>query len=80
MPTISVIRKDLERLAGHTYDLTELEHALEAVKAEVRVEDDSRLRIQLKDTNRPDLWSSEGGRPATQGSSERRAPVLPIFR
>ena len=60
MPTITVIRKDLERLAGQTYDLPELERALEAVKAEVKVEDDALLKIQLKDTNRPDLWSSEG--------------------
>ncbi len=59
MPTISVIKHDLERLAGKTYDLPELELALEHAKAEVKAEGDE-LRVQLKDTNRPDLWCAEG--------------------
>lgn len=70
MPTITVIRKDLERLAGQAYDLPELERALEAVKAEVKVEDDALLKIQLKDTNRPDLWSSEGVARLLKGQRE----------
>jgi phenylalanyl-tRNA synthetase beta chain len=70
MPTITVIREDLERLAGQTYDLPELERALEAVKAEVKVEDDALLKIQLKDTNRPDLWSSEGVARLLKGHRE----------
>ncbi len=60
MPTISVVKQDLETLAGQTYDLSALASALEVAKAEVSPEDEDRLRIQLKDTNRPDLWSSEG--------------------
>ncbi len=79
MPTITVIRKDLERLAGHTYDLPELERALEAVKAEVKVEDESRLRIQLKDTNRPDLWSSEGVARLLKGHRTGRHDTYPFF-
>lgn len=79
MPTISVIRQDLERLAGRKYDLPELERALEAVKAEVKVEDDSRLRIQLKDTNRPDLWSSEGVSRLLRGHRNGRHESYPFF-
>lgn len=60
MPTITVNKSDLERLAGKTYNLSELEKALEIAKAEVKIGDEDELRIQLKDTNRPDLWSSEG--------------------
>ncbi len=79
MPTITVIRKDLERLAGQTYDLPELERALEAVKAEVKVEDDALLKIQLKDTNRPDLWSSEGVARLLKGHREGVHEPYPFF-
>ena len=79
MPTITVIRHDLERLAGREYDLRELERALEAVKAEVKVEDDSLLRIQLKDTNRPDLWSSEGVARLLRGHRNGRHESYPFF-
>lgn len=79
MPTITVIRKDLERLAGQTYDLPELERALEAVKAEVKVEDDALLKIQLKDTNRPDLWSSEGVARLLKGHREGAHEPYPFF-
>ncbi len=79
MPTITVIRQDLERLAGRKYDLPELERALEAVKAEVKVEDDTRLRIQLKDTNRPDLWSSEGVARLLRGHRNGRHESYPFF-
>ena len=60
MPTITVTRSDLERLAGQPYSTDELERALEIAKAEVKEEDGEHLRIQLKDTNRPDLWCAEG--------------------
>ncbi len=79
MPTITVVRKDLERLAGQTYDLPDLERALETVKAEVKVEDESRLRIQLKDTNRPDLWSSEGVARLLKGHRRGRHDAYPFF-
>ena len=69
MPTISVTKQDLERLAGKTYELPELERALEYSKAEVKVEGDE-LRVQLKDTNRPDLWSTEGLGRALKGYRE----------
>ncbi|MDA0748242.1 MAG: phenylalanine--tRNA ligase subunit beta [bacterium] len=79
MPTISVLKEDLERLAGQTYDLPELERALETAKAEVKVEDDTHLRIQLKDTNRPDLWCSEGLARHLKGYRNGRHESYPFF-
>jgi phenylalanyl-tRNA synthetase beta chain len=78
MPTISVIKSDLERLAGQTYDLPDLESALEYAKAEVKAEG-SELRVQLKDTNRPDLWCTEGIARALKGYRETRFDPYAFF-
>ena len=45
MPTITVIKKDLERLADQAYELPELARALESAKAEIDDVEDDRLRI-----------------------------------
>ena len=79
MPTITVIKQDLERLAGQPYDLPELERALEVAKAEVKVDEDGRLRVQLKDTNRPDLWSSEGLARLLRGYRQGHHQPYPFF-
>ena len=60
MPTITVNKPDFERLAGQAYSSESLSVALETAKAEIDAEEGDALRIQLKDTNRPDLWSAEG--------------------
>lgn len=62
MPTISVNQTDLFELLGQTYPLDELEALLLLVKGELKDVDpqNSELRIELKDTNRPDLWCPEG--------------------
>ena len=73
MPTISVTKQDLERLAGKTYPLPELEAALEFAKAEVKVEGDE-LRVQLKDTNRPGR-----SRAHPQGLPRGRVRPLPFL-
>ena len=79
MPTISVIKEDLERLAGRSYTNDELSVALEQVKAEIDSEDDGELRIQLKDTNRPDLWCSEGVARLLKGIREEAHPDYAFF-
>jgi len=80
MPTITVIKEDLERLAGQTYTMPDLEKALEYAKAEVKVDDnDGKLRVQLKDTNRPDLWSSEGLARQLKGHRETQHPNYTFF-
>lgn len=62
MPTISVDQQDLLQLLGRQYSLSELEPLLDLVKGELKdVDADSgALKIELKDTNRPDLWCPEG--------------------
>lgn len=66
MPTITVHQEDLYRLAGLDAGtpLSQLEEALALVKGELKVavqsEGAGELRIELADTNRPDLWSVEG--------------------
>jgi phenylalanyl-tRNA synthetase beta chain len=80
MPTITVSRQELHRLAERPpgWPLAELDLHLALVKGELNSrtldgtslrqpdgqwldgEGDYALRIELKDTNRPDLWSIEG--------------------
>jgi phenylalanyl-tRNA synthetase beta chain len=79
MPTITVIKTDLERLADQAYDLPELAQALESAKAEIDDVEGDRLRIQLKDTNRPDLWSSEGLARLLRGFRTGQHPVYSFF-
>lgn len=62
MPTITCTLKDLEALAGVPCPIEGLEKQLELVKGEVKGHDvaTDEMRIELNDTNRPDLWSVEG--------------------
>ena len=62
MPTISVNRRDLESLLGRPAPTDELSAWLSWVKGELKDEEEStgELRIELQDSNRPDLWSCEG--------------------
>ena len=59
MPTIDVNRKDLQRFIGKFND-KQLEKILRYVKSEIKSEELGKLRIEIKDINRPDLWSVEG--------------------
>jgi phenylalanyl-tRNA synthetase beta chain len=62
MPTISVNRKDLDKLLGRRTTDKDLEVWLPLVKGEVKDYDSAtgELRIELQDSNRPDLWCVEG--------------------
>ena len=61
MPTIEIIKKDLEKLLGKKLALEELaEKAMPFAKAEVETAEGDKLKIGIKDTNRPDLLSVEG--------------------
>src|SRR4030067_2175180 len=62
MPTISIKKKDLESLIGTSFLLPDLEHHLQLVKGELKgyeAETDE-LKIEVSDSNRPDLWCCEG--------------------
>jgi phenylalanyl-tRNA synthetase beta chain len=66
MPKIEVDEKLFFDLVGRRMEVTELEHALETAKAELdqwdktAPEHERVIKIELNDTNRPDLWSTAG--------------------
>jgi len=61
MPTIDVSLADLSALVGKQLSAEELEPLLALVKGELkRGSSGDELRIELQDTNRPDLWCTEG--------------------
>ncbi|MBM4400582.1 MAG: phenylalanine--tRNA ligase subunit beta [Crenarchaeota archaeon] len=71
MPTIDVDYAELERLLGvalHS-DMEKLDEILSLVKSEVKLynEQEGVVSIEIKDTNRPDLWSGEGLARALRG-------------
>ncbi len=62
MPTIDFPKRDLDILIGQPFTLTELDKWLLLVKGEIKSYDADKdeLKIELQDTNRPDLWCAEG--------------------
>jgi len=71
MPTIDVDCAELERLLGVALhgDMEKLDEILSLVKSEVKLYNDQEgvVSIEIKDTNRPDLWSTEGLARALRG-------------
>src|SRR5680860_275144 len=62
MPTISIFQKDFCRLVGRTASMSDIEQWMPYVKGEVKdvSQDTGEVRVELQDTNRPDLWCVEG--------------------
>ncbi|HEY5593788.1 MAG TPA: phenylalanine--tRNA ligase subunit beta [Nitrospiria bacterium] len=62
MPTIQVKIKDLETLLGQSITISELADRLPLVKGEIKGYDETtgEMKLELNDTNRPDLWCVEG--------------------
>ncbi|MEM0360480.1 MAG: phenylalanine--tRNA ligase subunit beta [Candidatus Diapherotrites archaeon] len=61
MPTIEISKKDLESLTGKKIPEQELqEKAILFAKSEIENIEGDKLKIDVKDSNRPDLWSVEG--------------------
>ena len=64
MPTIEVNYSELETLLGIELndDIERLDEILSYVKSEVKNfnKQDNIVSVEIKDTNRPDLWSVEG--------------------
>ncbi len=60
MPTIEMSKKDFEKLVGKKFSKEDLERTLMFVKGEIDSEDGDTLKLDVKETNRPDLWSTEG--------------------
>lgn len=59
MPTIEISRKDLNELTGIKFELDEV---MPLIKAEATIDekDKDKIKVELKDVNRPDLLSVEG--------------------
>ena len=60
MPTIEISHKDLTRLLGKDITIEELENLIFHIKGEIDEVSGDTIKIEVKDTNRPDLWSVEG--------------------
>lgn len=62
MPTITVLFNDMQRLVGAQLpqDIDALNELLSFVKGEVESIEGDELSIEIKDGNRPDLWTVEG--------------------
>lgn len=60
MPTVDISKKDLEQLVGKKLSVEDLRELLEVVKGEVEAVEGDNIKIDIKDINRPDLWSTTG--------------------
>lgn len=87
MPTISINIKDLEDLLGRPagespITAEQLEMWLMLVKGELKEQDSEtgELRIELQDSNRPDLWSCEGIARQFRIKFQGSASPYPFFK
>ena len=60
MPTVDISKKDLEQLVGKKLSVDELRELLLVVKGEIEDAGQDSIKIDIKDVNRPDLWSTTG--------------------
>lgn len=81
MPKIEVHTGRFFELLGDTYTDDQLEEILPAAKAELDGRDDEQgiLKIELNDTNRPDLWSAAGLARQLRVNQGAQAPLLRLL-
>jgi phenylalanyl-tRNA synthetase beta chain len=87
MPTISIYKSDLESLlasdgrAKRPVTIPQLEEWLMLVKGELKehVAETGELRIELQDSNRPDLWCCEGIARQIRIRQQRKVRAYPFF-
>ncbi len=81
MPTITANLNDINRLAGSSMNFAELEEKLRLVKGELKDPDEAtgEAKIELNDTNRPDLWCAEGIARQLKSSFTGQPVVYPFF-
>jgi len=60
MPTIEISHRDLCGLVGKSMSAEEIAEAVLYAKGELDEHRGDLMKIDVKDTNRPDLWSTEG--------------------
>jgi len=73
MPKIEIFKSDLEKLVGQEIRPKDLEELLMTAKVELEGVDAATgmLKLDCKDTNRPDLWCVEGIARQLRGSLDR---------
>ena len=81
MPKIEVDQKTFYTYLGYTPEKSELEDLLQCAKAELDGVDDDEgiLKIELNDTNRPDLWSTAGLARQLKIYTGKGIPNYPFF-
>jgi phenylalanyl-tRNA synthetase beta chain len=82
MPTIDIKKHDLDALIGKKLSVAALEKKLMLAKAELKeynAETDE-LKVELSDSNRPDLWSSEGIARQIRIAQSGKPEPYPFFR
>ncbi len=60
MPTVELSLKDFSQLLGKNVSLAEFKELVLFAKGEVDAVEGDLVKVDVKDTNRPDLWSAEG--------------------
>ncbi len=60
MPTVELSLRDLNDLLKDNLSLEDLKKNILFAKGEVEGKEEGKVKIDVKDTNRPDLWSVEG--------------------
>src|SRR3990170_4472257 len=82
MPKIEVSHSDLNGLIGRRLTLQELQDAMLYAKGEVEANDGDLIKLEIKDSNRPDLWSAEGIAREIQGryTTKRGMPTYKITK
>lgn len=81
MPTIEFSKKDFESLVGKKFSPHEFEEAMLFVKGEVDKVEGDKITLDVKETNRPDLWGVEGIAQEVRGriGKEKGIPKLKTF-
>ncbi|RMH32706.1 MAG: phenylalanine--tRNA ligase subunit beta [Nitrospirae bacterium] len=81
MPTISFSHADLQTLLGRSASLPDIEAWLPLVKGELKdyLSSTGELRVELQDSNRPDLWCVEGIARQIRIALTNTPPVYPFW-
>jgi len=81
VPTITLHKDDLEQLLGVPFAPEAFERQLALVKGELDDYDagTGEIRVELNDTNRPDLWCVEGIARQIVARRDGKGPVYPFF-
>jgi phenylalanyl-tRNA synthetase beta chain len=82
MPTIDIKKRDLDALIGKKFSVEALEKKLMLAKAELKEfnEETDDLKVELSDSNRPDLWSAEGIARQIRVALSNRPVSFPFFK